>query len=270
LTKGNDMKAHLLLAASAALLLSACANTQGTSMNKPTPRTTGPSVEDIRAVSPGLARFTSQTIDAELWNRPGLSRRDRSVVTLAALIARNQKDELANQIELALQNGVKPGEVSEIITHLAFYSGMGNAMSAVTAAKAVFRQHGIDASQLPAAQGGLLPLDEKSEAARAERVDSNFGAVAPGVVEATTNVLFRDLWLRPGLSPRDRGLVTVSALIAVGQVAQVPVHLNKAMDNGLTQGEVSEALTQLAYYAGWPNVFSAMPVVKDVLAKRPG
>lgn len=93
--------------------------------------------------------------------------------------------------------------------------------------------------------------------------------MAPGVVQATTDVLFRDLWLRPGLSPRDRSLVTVSALIAVGQVAQVPVHLNKAMDNGLTEGEVSETLTQLAYYAGWPNVFSAMPVVKDVFSKRP-
>lgn len=264
------MKALTLVATSAMLLLSACANTQSTSMNNPVPRITGPSAEDIRAVSPGLARFTSETIDADLWNRPDLSRRDRSIVTLAALIARNQSSELPNQMALALENGLKPAEVSEIITHLAFYSGMGNAMSAVTAAKSVFAQRNIDSSQLPAAQGGLLPLDEKSEAARAARVESGFGTVSSGVVERTTNVLFRDLWLRPGLSPRDRGLVTVSALIAVGQVAQVPVHLNKAMDNGLTRAEISESLTQLAFYAGWPNVFSAMSVVKDVYSKRPG
>lgn len=238
-------------------------------MSKPSPRVTGPSLEDIHAVSPGLARIKSQTIDSEVWSRPGLSRRDRSIVTLSALIARNQADALPNQVEQAFKNGVTPAEVSEIITHLAFYSGIGNAMSAVIATQPVFAQHGIDSTQLPAAQGNLLPLNEQSEAERAARVEASFGAVAPGVVALTTDALFRDLWLRPGLSPRDRGLVTVSALVAAGNLAQVPVHLNKAMDNGLTRVEVSEALTQLAFYAGWPNVFSAMPVVKDVFANRP-
>ena len=93
--------------------------------------------------------------------------------------------------------------------------------------------------------------------------------MAPGVVQYTTDVLFRDLWLRPDLAPRDRSLVTVSALIASGQVAQLRRHLNRAMDNGLTQAQAAEALTHLAFYAGWPNVFSALPVAKDVFEKRP-
>ena len=96
-----------------------------------------------------------------------------------------------------------------------------------------------------------------------------FGAVAPGIVQNTTDVLFRDLWLRPYLAPRDRSLVTVSALIASGQVAQLPGHLNRAMDNGLTQTEAAEVITHLAFYAGWPNAFSALPVAKDVFEKRP-
>ena len=75
--------------------------------------------------------------------------------------------------------------------------------------------------------------------------------------------------LRPDLAPRDRSLVTVSALIASGQVAQIPYHLNRAMDNGLTQAQAAEALTHLAFYTGWPNVFSALPVAKDVFEKRP-
>jgi 4-carboxymuconolactone decarboxylase len=87
-------------------------------------------------------------------------------------------------------------------------------------------------------------------------------------VQYTTEALFRDLWLRPDLAPRDRSLVTVSALIAAGQVAQVPYHLNRAMDNGLTRAQASEMLTHLAFYAGWPNVFSALPVAKDVFEKR--
>ena len=92
--------------------------------------------------------------------------------------------------------------------------------------------------------------------------------VAPGVVQYTSDPLFHDLWLRPALAPRDRSLVTVSALVALGQVAQLAAHLNRAMDNGLTQAEASETLTHLLFYAGWPNVFSAVPVAKDVFEKR--
>jgi 4-carboxymuconolactone decarboxylase len=173
-------------------------------------------------------------------------------------------------LNLALDNGIKPNEISEIITHLAFYSGWPNAMSALASAKDVFGKRKIEAAQLPPASGELLPLDEAAEAQRAARVQQDFGAVAPGVVQYTTDVLFRDLWLRPDLAPRDRSLVTVSALIASGQVAQIPYHLNRAMDNGLTKAQASEALTQLAFYAGWPNVFSALPIVKGVFEKRPG
>src|SRR5690349_16820581 len=114
----------------------------------------------------------------------------------------------------------------------------------------------------------LLPINEEAEAQRAAAVEQNFGAVAAGVVQYTTDLLFRDLWLRPGLAPRDRSLVTVSALIASGQVAQITYHLNRAMDNGLTQEQASEVLTHVAFYAGWPNVFSALPVVKSVFERR--
>src|SRR5438067_1554368 len=92
--------------------------------------------------------------------------------------------------------------------------------------------------------------------------------VAPALDQYTQDRVLGDLWRRPGLSPRDRSLTTVSALIASGQVAQMPYHLNRAMDNGLTQAEASEVFTQLAFYAGWPNVFSALPVAKEVFEKR--
>jgi 4-carboxymuconolactone decarboxylase len=88
------------------------------------------------------------------------------------------------------------------------------------------------------------------------------------LVQNTTDLLFRDLWLRPALAPRDRSLVTVSALIANGQTAQIPFHLNRAMDNGLTQGQASEVLTHIAFYAGWPCAMSALPVAKDVFEHR--
>jgi 4-carboxymuconolactone decarboxylase len=223
---------------------------------------------DVRMVAPALEKYRQDRLFGELWRRPGLAPRDRSIVTIAALIARNQTSEMPYYLNLALDNGVKPREISEIITHLAFYAGWANAMSAVSVAKEVFAQRKIGSDQLPAASPKLLPLDEAAEADRAARVGQQFGGVAPGVVQYTTDVLFRDLWLRPDLAPRDRSLVTVSALVALGQVAQIPYHLNRAMDNGLTQAQASEVFTQLAFYAGWPNVFSALPVAKDLFEKR--
>lgn len=224
--------------------------------------------DDIGAVAPALEKYAQGPL-AELWERPGLAPRDRSIVTLSALIARNQTIEMARHIGLALDNGVEPREISEIITHLAFYSGWENAMSAVDAAKDVFAARCIGADQLPDASPELLPLDEEAEERRATGVAAQYGEVSPGVVEYTADVLFRDLWLRSDLAPRDRSLVTVSALIAAGQTAQVPYHLNKAMDNGLTQTEAGEVITHLAFYAGWPNAFSALPVARDVFEKRP-
>ncbi len=225
--------------------------------------------EDVRKVAPALEAYTQNRLLRDVWKRPGLVPRDRSIVTLAALIARNQAIEMPYHFNLALDNGVKPREISEIITHLAFYAGWANAMSAVSIAKEVFASRHIGADQLPSVSVTLLPIDEAAEKKRETSVEAQFGALFPGVVQYTTDVLFRDLWLRPDLAPRDRSLVTVSALIANGQTAQLTPHLNRAMDNGLTQTEASEAITQLAFYVGWPNVFSAMPVGKDVFEKRP-
>ncbi len=250
-------------------MIPACAQTEKTVMvQKSIAIPTTPTANDIRAVSPALEQYTQSRLLVDLWKRPDLSPRDRSIVTLSALIARNQTVQLAYYLNLALDNGVKPSEISEIITHLAFYSGWENAMSAVVIAKEVFHKRGIGPAQLPPSSVELLPLDEAAEAKRAAGVEQNFGTVAPGVVQYTTDVLFRDLWLRPALAPRDRSLVTVSALIASGQVAQISYHLNRAMDNGLTQRQASEVLTHLAFYAGWPNVFSALPVAKEVFEKR--
>jgi 4-carboxymuconolactone decarboxylase len=222
---------------------------------------------EITTVAPALEKYSQGPI-AELWKRPGLSPRDRSIATVAALIARNQTIEMPYHFSLALDNGVKPPEISEIITHLAFYSGWANATSAASVAKDVFGRRKIGAEQLPAASPTPLPLDEAAEANRAAGVERQFGKVAPGIVQYTTDVLFRDLWLRPDLAPRDRSLVTVSALIASGQVAQITYHLNRAMDNGLTQAQAAEVITHLAFYVGWPNAFSALPVAKDVFEKR--
>src|SRR5216683_1671151 len=151
---------------------------------------------NVTKVAPALEKYAQGPL-ADLWKRPGLTPRDRSIVTIAALIARNQTIEMPYYFNLALDNGVKPREISEIITHLAFYSGWANAMSAVAAARDVFAARNIGADQLPAASVTPLPIDETTEAQRATSVEQQFGSVAQGIVQYTTDVLFRDLWLRP-------------------------------------------------------------------------
>ena len=249
---------------------------QGEQVRGATVQTTQPNIDkrrlspdDVRKVAPALEAYTQERLYGEVWKRLGLAPRDRSLVTIAALIARDQSPALTYYFDQALENGVKPREISEIITHLAFYAGWANAFGAVGPARDVFAQRGIGADQLPAVSVQRLPLNEPAEAARAKLVGEQFGTTAPGVVQYTTDVLFRDLWLRPDLAPRDRSLVTVSALIATGQATQLSYHLNRAMDHGLTQPEAAEALTHLAFYTGWPSVFSALPVAKDVFDKRP-
>jgi len=224
--------------------------------------------EDVRAVSPALERYTQGPLLGDLWRRPDLSPRDRSIVTVSALIARNQTIEMPYHFSLALENGIKASELSEIITHLAFYSGWANAMSAVSIAKVIFAERGIGGDQLPPASPELLPIDQAAEAIRSTSVQENAGSVSQGLVHYTGDLLLKDLWLRPGLAPRDRSLVTISALIASGQVGQIPYHLNRAMDNGLSRAQASEVITHIAFYAGWPTAFSAVPVFKGVFDSR--
>src|SRR3954465_8399224 len=102
--------------------------------------------------------------------------------------------------------------------------------------------------------------DEK-QASGAERM---LGELPPGLVHLADDVLFGEAWERPQLSPRDRSLITVAALLAGGNVEQLTFHLQFARDNGLTEEQLIEAITHLAFYAGWPKAMSAMTVAKQV------
>ncbi len=228
----------------------------------------GVTMHEVRSVSPALAAYTQNTIVNDLWKRPDLSPRDRSIITVAALVARAQTIGMTHYFNLALDQGVTPGELSEILAHLAFYSGWSSAFFAVDILKDVYNARGIGPDQIPEEPVELLPVDEVGEAARSAAVQQNFGEISEGLLEYTRDVVFKDLWLRPGLTPRDRSLVTVVALVATLQSQQVAYHLNRAIDNGLTKQDISEVLTHVAFYSGWPSVFSAMPVVKEVLASR--
>ena len=90
----------------------------------------------------------------------------------------------------------------------------------------------------------------------------------PKLMELNEKVLFGDIWERPGLSKRDRSLITVATLVALYRINELPFHIARARENGISKDELAELFTHLAFYAGWPNVFSAMPVFKEVFTSR--
>ena len=92
--------------------------------------------------------------------------------------------------------------------------------------------------------------------------------VAPKLVELTEVVLFGDLWERPNLSKRDRSLITVATLIALNRTEQLPYHLALALKNGLTEDEIGEVITHLAFYSGWPTAISAAMIAKKVFEEH--
>ena len=90
------------------------------------------------------------------------------------------------------------------------------------------------------------------------------GDVAPKLVELTEQVLFGDVWERPGLAKRDRSLITVATLVALNRTEQLRFHLERALENGVTKDEIIELITHLAFYSGWPTAMSAVLLAKDV------
>lgn len=247
----------------ASLALSAFAATAVEAEEHRKPRVAPPAVYEV---APGLGEFTDNVLFGEVWIREELVPRDRSLVTVATLISTGKTAQIGSHVRRALENGVTPVEIGEMITQLAFYTGWPNAISAVGEVKKVFDERKI--GPVPSSDAARIELEAAAEAARKATVDGAVGPTAPALADLTNRVLFGDLWRRPELAPRDRSLVTMAALIAVGQPEQLPFHANRAMDNGLSKGQAAEVATHIAFYAGWPRAMSAVPVLQRVFASR--
>jgi 4-carboxymuconolactone decarboxylase len=100
-----------------------------------------------------------------------------------------------------------------------------------------------------------------------EKPKGPYADVAPKLDEITRDVLFGDVWTRAGLSPRDRSLVTVASLISLYRTNELPFHLKRALENGVTREELVEVITHLAFYSGWPAANTAISIARTVFAE---
>jgi 4-carboxymuconolactone decarboxylase len=121
---------------------------------------------------------------------------------------------------------------------------------------------------VPASAQDQTPAASDATASQQQsRAQQLMGAIAPKLADLTDDVLYADIWERPQLSKRDRSLVTVAALIALNRPDQLRSHLNLARQNGVTEEELVETITHMAFYSGWPNAVSAVAVAKEVFKK---
>ena len=226
---------------------------------------TRPSGPRQQALAPGLAVLTDDVLFGDVWRRPELSPRDRSLVTISALIATGKTAQLAGHLSRGLDNGIQPREASGLLAHLAIYSGWPNAVSALDVYEQVYALRNVDTAALR--NLGPRLAAPASDALRTKAAAEQWGSVAPKFAELTNTVVFDDLWRRSDLTPRDRSLVTLAALAAVGDDDQLELYVRRGLESGLTRTQIVEAMTHLGFYAGWGKATAAMTAVTRLLGK---
>lgn len=165
---------------------------------------------------------------------------------------------------------IQVGDVVHIPANVKHWHGAAadSAMTHIAITEALDGKAAEWMEQVSDAQYGTPPMPVTSTApTQPQQGQKLFDGIAPKFGQLTDDVLFGDVWARPGLSPRDRSLVTVSALIAMNRPEQLRGHLARARQNGLSDAELIEATTHLAFYAGWPNAVTAIGVAREVFAQ---
>jgi len=254
-------------------------------------RTLGGSAYDPAQSAAGMVRrhgalgsFAVDHVLGNLWSRPQLSRRDRSLIVVSFLASIGSIDELRSHVRGALNHGVTRSEVEEIVLQVAGYAGFPMAMQASRIVDEVFR-----------AQDGVERLPDRPEAAAkddparwrdaadvlatlfAGRLPADPATARAGLVEALGGVgelafdwAFGELWSRTQLSRRDRSLVTVAILAILARADELAVHVPGALNHGVTREEVEEVMVQLTVYGGFPRAVEGIRAARAAFARIDG
>jgi len=227
-----------------------------------------------------LGTFAFTTV-GEMWSRPQLSRRDRSLMIIAVLAAQARDEELVLHTGIGLGHGLTRAEIEEINLHIAAYVGFPAAMAASRRMdEAFWKAEGVEKiSNREAAEhlgdeerlrrGGEVRATMTAGAAAEDPQQdlANMHSVLGDVGDLAMHWAFGEIWARPQLSRRDRSLVVIAILTALGQEAELAFHVPTGLNHGLKREEVEEIMTHLCLYAGFPRGVDGMRAARDAFAK---
>jgi 4-carboxymuconolactone decarboxylase len=228
-----------------------------------------------------LGSFAMDYVLGDLWCRPQLSRRDRSLIVITYLATLGSTEELAAHVRNGLNHGLSRSEIEEIVLQVAAYAGYPTALPAARVMDSVFRSiDGVE--RLPAREPAVQKDDATRRADATEVMSKLFAGRTPSdPVEARRNIVeqlggvgelafdwaFGEVWSRNELARRDRSMVTLAVLAMLGRHDEFRVHVRGALNHGCTAEEVEEIMVQLTVYGGFPRAVEAMRATREILAK---
>ena len=210
--------------------------------------------------APYLGQVRNTYVYGDIWERPNLTKRDRSMITVAVNQALYATNELRLHMGRALDNGITQTELSEIIAHVLWYSGFPTGVNAARVAVEVFEGRGLPA--IHSAESPRQPPEEP------ELEFPEAYPQTPYLRDLLNQVLYAETWKRAELSPRDRSMITVAVGTALYASSEVRYHVGRALDNGVTQDEISEIITHVTFYSGFPTGVNASRVAAGVFEGR--
>ena len=234
-------------------LLSGAAAAHGAAAQTPTPP-----VGAYDAV-PYLGEIRNEIVYGDVWERPGLSKRDRSLITIAVAQALYATEEIRIHVGRGLDNGLTQAEIAELIAHVLVYSGFPTGVNAARVAADVFQARGLPAAPeaTPRNRDPVVPP-----------AYPNAFPATPYLAELLNEWVYGEVWERPDLSKRDRSLATIAVAQALGASSELRAHLGRGLDNGVTQTEIAEVITHVAFYSGIPGAVNASRVAAAVFEAR--
>ncbi len=211
------------------------------------------------AGSPYLGQILREDLYGDIWLRPGLSPRDRSLVTIAVNQSLYATEEIRAHVRRGLDNGLTQAEIAELIAHVLVYSGFPTGVNAARVATEVFQERNLPA---------VPPSSPRNREPVVPPAYPNSFPSTPYLAALLNEWVYGEVWERPDLSKRDRSLATIAVAQAMGASSELRSHLGRGLDNGVTQAEIGELIAHVAFYSGIPSAVNASRVAAAVFEAR--
>lgn len=223
---------------------------------------------------PGFDHLLDELVYGRVWARPGLALEDRVLASLAALTSVQRLDQLRVLVGAALNIGLSPRLVQEVMLHCAMYAGMPTALASLGVVREVLADQGLPQPEETLAEVELDQMltqgRETMQALHAERSEGGYAnpdSAAASLYASAIDYLYGEIWNRPGIDRRQRMLCSIAAFTALRLESQQRKFFRSALNVGLTREEVLEIIAQTAPYSGFPPALNALAIAEDVLGK---